>query len=98
MMDASDSTAAAKADIDTLKADVKALRDDLANLARRAGNDAAEKAKRKLKEAGDVADDAVKNASEYREMLEERVREHPLAAVGIALAAGMVLTSLGRRR
>ena len=36
--------------------------------------------------------------SEYKEAVADKVREHPLAAVGIALAAGFVLASLTSRK
>lgn len=91
------SAAAAKADFDALKNDMKALRADLAALVQDTGKIASEEARRQFKRAEGLADDARKQASEYRDVLEDKVREHPFAAVGIALAAGFVLASLARR-
>jgi len=75
-----------KTDFDTLKSDMKALREDLATLIKVAG----EKSRA-------LAEDAGEKAVEYREAVADKVREHPLAAIGIALAAGYVLAAMSRR-
>lgn len=89
--------AAAKSDFDALKNDMKALRADLAALLQDSGKIAQEQVKAVGAKAKGVADDAGEKAGEYRDALEEKVREHPFAAVGIALAAGFILASLSRR-
>ena len=75
-----------KTDFDTLKSDMKALREDLATLVKDTGAFAASQ-----------AEDAGEKAVEYREAVADKVREHPLAAISIALAAGYVLASMSRR-
>lgn len=89
--------AAAKSDFDALKNDMKALRSDLAALLQDTGKIAQEEAKKVGARATKVAEGAGKQAGEYRDALEDKVREHPFAAVGIALAAGFILASLSRR-
>jgi ElaB/YqjD/DUF883 family membrane-anchored ribosome-binding protein len=89
---------AAKTDIDALKNDMKALREDLAALLQDSGKAATEEARRQARKATDMADTAGKHALEYRDIVEDKVRDHPFAAIGIALAAGFVFASMGRRR
>jgi ElaB/YqjD/DUF883 family membrane-anchored ribosome-binding protein len=89
---------AGKADYDALKADLKALRADLAALVNDTGKIASEEAKRQTVKARALADDAGKKATEYRDIVEDKVRDHPFAAIGIALAAGFVVASMARRR
>lgn len=84
-------------DLDTLKNDVKALRDDLAALLRDTGSIAQDQAKAYAAKGRAFAEDAGDKASEYKEAVADKVREHPLAAIGIALAAGFVLASLSRK-
>lgn len=90
--------ASAKADYDALKADLKALRADLAALVNDTGKIATEEAKRQSAKAQKLADDAGKKAGEYRDIIEDKVRDHPFAAIGIALAAGFIVASMARRR
>src|ERR1700742_4627715 len=85
---------AVKSDYDALKNDVKALRDDLAALAQNAGRAASEEARRHAKKAGKYAEGAGKQVEEYRDLVEDKVRDHPFAAIGIALAAGFIVASL----
>ena len=86
-----------KTDFDTLKNDVKALREDLSALLRDTGSVAQDHAKAYAAKGRALADDAGDKAVEYKEAVADKVREHPLAAVGIALAAGFVLASLSRK-
>ena len=95
---AGNGTSAAKADYDALKADLKALRADLAALVNDTGKMAGEEAKRQYAKAQKLAGDAGKKATEYRDIVEDKVRDHPFAAIGIALAAGFLVASLARRR
>jgi ElaB/YqjD/DUF883 family membrane-anchored ribosome-binding protein len=89
---------AGKTDLETLKNDMKALRADLAALLRDTGSLAQEQAKTAAAKGRALAEDAGEKAVEYKEAVADKVREHPLAAVGIALAAGFVLASLSSRR
>ena len=90
--------AAMKTDFEALKNDVKALRADLAALVKDTGAVAGEEAKRAAARANKLAEGARDQASEYKDALEDQVREHPFAAVGIALAAGFILASMTSRR
>lgn len=89
---------AMKTDFEALKNDMKALRADLAALLKDTGAIASEEAKRQAARAGKLAEGARDQASEYKDVLEDKVREHPFAAVGIALAAGFVIAALTSRR
>lgn len=88
---------ASKADLDTLKSDMKALREDLATLLKDTGSIASQQAKAAAARAQKLAGDAGDKAVEFRDAVGDKVREHPLAAVGIALAAGYIIASLSRR-
>jgi ElaB/YqjD/DUF883 family membrane-anchored ribosome-binding protein len=90
--------AAMKTDFEALKNDMKALRADLAALLKDTGVVASEEAKRAAARAGKLAEGARDHASEYKDALEDKVREHPFAAVGIALAAGFILAAMTSRR
>jgi ElaB/YqjD/DUF883 family membrane-anchored ribosome-binding protein len=90
-------TPAGKTDLDTLKNDMKALREDLAALLKDTGSLASDQAKAAAAKGRALAEDAGERAVEYKEAVADKVREHPLAAVGIALAAGFVLASLSRK-
>ncbi len=87
-----------KTDFDTLKNDMKALRADLAALLKDTGALASEQAKAAAERAKVMAEDAGEKAGEYRDAVADKVREHPFAAVGIALAAGFVIASLANRK
>jgi ElaB/YqjD/DUF883 family membrane-anchored ribosome-binding protein len=89
---------AMKTDFDALKNDVKALRADLAALLKDTGVVAGEEARRAAERASRIAEGAREHASEYKDALEDKVREHPFASVGIALAAGFVLAALTSSR
>ena len=87
-----------KTDFDTLKSDMKALREDLATLLKDTGALAAQQAKAASVKGRELAEDAGEKAIEYRDAVADKVREHPLAAIGIALAAGYVIASLSSRK
>jgi ElaB/YqjD/DUF883 family membrane-anchored ribosome-binding protein len=90
--------AAMKTDFEALKNDMKALRADLAALLKDTGAIASEEAKRAAERARGLADSGVRQAEEYKDAIEDKIRERPFAAVGIALAAGFVLAALTARR
>ena len=91
-------TPAGKTDLETLKNDVKALRADLAALLKDTGALATEQARAAAAKGRAMAEDAGDKAVEYRDAVADKVREHPFAAMGIALAAGFVLASLSNRK
>jgi ElaB/YqjD/DUF883 family membrane-anchored ribosome-binding protein len=84
-------------EIQALKDDLKAVRSDLTALAEKAGGIAGDEARRQAGKAGAMAGDAKAAAETYLDLLEDKVRAHPLAAVGVALMAGMAISSLSRR-
>jgi ElaB/YqjD/DUF883 family membrane-anchored ribosome-binding protein len=86
-----------KADLDTLKADVTALREDLATLLRDTGSLASAQARAAAARAQKMAGDAGEKAIEFRDAVGDKVRQHPFAALGIALATGFIIASLSRR-
>lgn len=94
---ASGSGTPGKTDFDTLKSDLKAVREDLATLLKDTGNLASQQAKIAADRGREMASDAGDKALEYRDAMADKVREHPFAAVGIALAAGFLIASLSRR-
>lgn len=87
-----------KTDFDTLKNDMKALREDLATLLKDTGALAAQQAKAAGAKGRELAEDAGEKALEYRDAVADKVRAHPFAAIGIALAAGYVIASLSNRK
>jgi ElaB/YqjD/DUF883 family membrane-anchored ribosome-binding protein len=88
---------AVKSDYEALKNDIKTLRADLSALVSDTGKVASEEAKRQAAKASRAAEGAGKQMAEYRDIVEDKVRDHPFAAIGIALAAGFIVASLGRR-
>ena len=86
-----------QSDLDALKDDMLAIRADLAALLSSSTRAASDEARRQAERVVEMAEDVALTAEDYRGMLEERVRSHPLAAVGIALVAGMLVTSISRR-
>ena len=86
-----------KTDFDTLTRDMLELREDHATLIKDTGAFAASQASVAGEKSRELAEDAGEKAIEYREAVADKVREHPLAAIGIALAAGYVLAAMSRR-
>jgi ElaB/YqjD/DUF883 family membrane-anchored ribosome-binding protein len=93
-----DNAGSVKSDIEALKDDLIAIRADLAALLLSSTRAASVEARRQAERVGEMAEDVAMTAEDYRAMLEEKVRTHPLAAVGIALAVGMLVTSISRQR
>jgi len=86
-----------KEEITTLKDDMKALREDLSSLAAKGKHAVRDEVKDQKDKVTGLIDGARGTVEDYREGLEDRIRAHPLAAVGIAVVAGMVITSMMRR-
>jgi ElaB/YqjD/DUF883 family membrane-anchored ribosome-binding protein len=78
-------------EMDQLRGDLSQLRDDVAAMATEAFGAAREGVK------GAVAD-ARRRGAEVAESLEDQIQEHPLATVGIAFGAGLLLGALLLRR
>jgi ElaB/YqjD/DUF883 family membrane-anchored ribosome-binding protein len=76
---------------------VRALREDFAALASSTGKLAAGQFKKQSQKAGDLAETAVEKAGTYRDLLVEKVKDHPLASIGIAALAGLIVATMNRR-
>lgn len=90
-------SAAAKSDIDQIKDDIKAIREDFASLATTTGKIAAGQVKKQTRRAGELADTAAEKAATYRDLVSDKVKDHTFAALGAAALAGLVLSSMRRR-
>lgn len=88
----------AQADLEALKRDIRELREDFAALGRDAGRAFRHEANRQAKRAAHLAEDAGEKAEEAASAVQGVVREHPFAALGIALAAGFLVAALSTRR
>ncbi len=77
-------------DYDDLKQDISQLRADLRALFEDATGYAGLRAK-------DIAEDAGERFGDVREEATERVKAHPLTAVGIAFGAGLLIALLSRK-
>jgi ElaB/YqjD/DUF883 family membrane-anchored ribosome-binding protein len=88
---------AVKSDYEALKNDMKALREDFAALMTDSGKVAGQEYERQAKKAKTVADSAGKQMVEFRDVVEDKVRDHPFAAIGIALAAGFIVAAMAKR-
>jgi ElaB/YqjD/DUF883 family membrane-anchored ribosome-binding protein len=92
-------TAPAKAtsEIDEIKEHLKDLRDDFTALAATTTKLATGQAKHQFRRAGHLVEGAADKAATYRDAVTEKVKDHPLAAIGAAVLAGIVISSLRRR-
>lgn len=99
--------AAADGELNELKADLTALREEMAAVVaavKQLGETAVRTAKRQqgaaidrlTSEAGALAEDAVSAGRDQMASLEARIRDQPLAAVGIAFVVGLIFGSLRR--
>lgn len=84
-------------EIDEIKEHLKDLRDDFTALAATTTKLAAGQAKQQIRRAGALAEGAADKAAIYRDAVTDKVKEHPLAAIGAAVLAGIVISSLSRR-
>lgn len=87
-----------RSDLDQVMEHISAIREDFASLATATAKLAAGQAKVQARRAGALAEEAAAQAATYRDAVVEKVKDHPLAAVGIAALAGIILSSVGRRR
>jgi ElaB/YqjD/DUF883 family membrane-anchored ribosome-binding protein len=87
-----------EAEISAIRADLKALRGDVASAARAAGETAV-KGKRRVAEAiGESADELRAKGTEMASVVEREIEQRPLTAVAVAFGAGFVLGKLLDRR
>lgn len=88
-------------DVGALRKDIDSLRADVGALLKHSGKFADAKAREQLDKGVEVSKEAAGKASETMKSathdVEERIRANPLAAVGIALGAGVALSMLARK-
>ena len=97
----SDAAKAAASDYEALKQDIAQLRNDLQSLANNSskyvkGRSTAEFDKN-LERGREYAEKATAQAESTRDYLETKVRENPMAAVGLAFGTGILLAALRRK-
>lgn len=76
---------------------VHAIREDFAALAGATGKLATGQFQKQAKRVGNLAGSAGEKAASYRDLLTDKVKDHPLASIGIAVLAGVILSSMRRR-
>jgi ElaB/YqjD/DUF883 family membrane-anchored ribosome-binding protein len=82
---------------DDIKRDIEALRSDLKGLVETVSQIAANKASEGIETSKEMISTTSTKAQELQGNLENKVRANPLASIGIALGAGMLLATLRRR-
>ena len=85
-------------DIDELRNDLKALRGDLSKLLSDTGSYASAKSREGIERSKEWSDRAQQGVDEARTTVEDKVRENPLAAIGIAMGVGALLSYVSSRR
>lgn len=81
---------------DRLKADFGKLSEDVRTLLLDAGDAAKAESKHTIRKGKALAEDAAEQAMDAKAALEDKIRAHPLTAVGIALGAGILIAALRR--
>lgn len=94
---AAKSQGAASSELEQVMEHLAAIRDDFTSLASATAGMAAKKAKSQVRHAGQFAEEAAAKAATYRDAVSDKVKDHPLAAIGIAALAGIIISSIGRR-
>lgn len=84
-------------DVSALKEDMVALRNDLRSAFGSLKGLAASKAQEGVSKGKDIANDAGTQLDSAREDLQDKIRSRPMAAVGIAFGAGLLLALAGRK-
>ena len=92
---------AAASDYESLKDDISQLRSDLQSFASNSGKyikgRSTEEFTKGVETSKTYASKATKEAGNARDYIEGKVRENPLAAVGIAFGTGVLLAALRRK-
>lgn len=86
-----------KPDYATLRSDMDALKSDMRNLADDAKKYAAHKGSEALEKGKELAGETSARMKAATESIEQKVRDNPLAALGVAFGVGVLLASLARR-
>lgn len=90
-------SASPPADLGEVLEHLKAIKEDVLGLAESTRKLAAGQAKAQTRRVADLAEAAKDRATEYRDLAADMVKQHPFAAVGIGVAAGLLLAALARR-
>jgi ElaB/YqjD/DUF883 family membrane-anchored ribosome-binding protein len=89
---------AASSDYDALKEDISQLRSDLQSFANNSGKYIKGRSNQEIskgvEKSKDFASKATKEAGNAKDFVETKVRENPLAAVGIAFGTGVLIAAL----
>ena len=92
---------AASGDLDSLREDIAKLREDLQSLASHSGTyvkgRSAAELDKGLERGREYASKASEKASSAKDYVETKVRDNPMAAVGIAFGTGVLLAALRRK-
>ena len=83
-------------DVDALKGDLTALRNDLREVVKDMRALASVRAQQGVEKGAELARKAGSEMEEAKDVVESRIRENPLTAIGIAFGAGLVLAMLRR--
>ena len=99
--DTAQAAKAASSDYDSLKSDISQLRSDLQSFANNSGKylkgRSSEEVGKGIEKSKEYANVATKEAGNARDYIENKVRENPLASVGIAFGTGVLIAALRRR-
>ena len=86
-----------KDDVDHLKEDLALLREDLRAIFGDLKGYASVQAKEGVEKGKAFATDAGEQIDAVRDDLQDKIREKPLTAVGLAFGAGLLIALLGRK-
>lgn len=84
-------------ELSDIKADIEALRGDFSKLVEDTGALAKTKSQEAVDRGRDTLSDAGDQLKTQKNKVEDRVRENPLPAVGIAFGVGVLFAALSRR-
>lgn len=85
-----------ESDLGDIKADLSRLKDDFGSLFDSIGKAAKAKSDEGVSKGGEVADRIGNSAKETQDYVEGRIKERPLAAIGLALGAGFLVAKLSK--
>lgn len=90
-------TEAVAGDADNIRDDIRALRDDVTTLISDASDVAKAGARKGIEKGKEAAAEAQDKLEDSLATVEQRVRQNPLTAIGIAFGVGVLLSALTRR-
>jgi ElaB/YqjD/DUF883 family membrane-anchored ribosome-binding protein len=94
---ANEDSGSTRSDVLQLKEDLAAVRADLAALASTSKQLAAQELEKQSKRAREIAAAAAREAGTYRDVVADKVKDHPFASIGAALLVGLAMSSLRKR-